>query len=324
MVGCGYWGRNLVRNFHALGSLTAVVDATVDGRALAAQLAPNAEVLADIEALLARNDIDAIALATPAFTHAPLGIRVLDAGKDLFVEKPMALDLTSGRALLARAVAGNRILQVGHLLEYHPAVTTLKAWVANGRLGSLRRLHAHRMNFGKVRTEEDALWSLAPHDLSVILRLHGAIPLRVSCHGTRALGSPQADFTVTILNFAGGVDAHVLSSWLHPVKEQKIVVVGDRGMAVFDDTSSDQKLTFQDLRVTGLPVSPELHRGAIETGPLSKEEPLRLECAAFVEAITTRRTPLADGESGLRVLAVLDACRRSMDAGGETMTVEKI
>lgn len=323
VAGCGYWGRNLVRNFHALGSLAAVVDATPAGRELAAQLAPGAEVLPGIEPLLARPDIDAIALATPAVTHAPLGLRVLDAGKDLFVEKPMALDLESGRALLARATERKRILQVGHLLEYHPAVTALKTWLANGRLGAVRRLHAHRLNFGKVRTEEDALWSLAPHDVSVILRLQGGMPTRVSCHGTHALGTTRADFAVTLLHFEGGVDAHILSSWLHPTKEQKIVVVGERGMAVFDDTVATQKLTFHALQA-GSPAKPDLQRGATDSATLPADEPLRLECAAFLEAVASRRTPLADGESGLRVLAVLDACRRSMDAGGQSMPVEKI
>jgi predicted dehydrogenase len=324
VVGCGYWGRNLVRNFHALGALAAVVDATPAGRTLAAQLAPTAEVLPELDPLLAREDIKAIALATPAITHAPLGLRVLAAGKDLFVEKPMALELADGRALVTRAKELGRILQVGHLLEYHPAVTTLKNWVTAGRFGKIRRLNAHRMNFGKVRTEEDALWSLAPHDISVLLRLHGGMPLRVSCHGTRALGTPRADVAVAMLHFEGGVDAHILSSWLHPTKEQKIVVVGDRGMAVFDDTSAAEKLVFHELQVAGSPAQPELKRGSPEIAPLSAEEPLRLECAAFVEAVATRRAPLADGESGLRVLAVLDACRRSMNAEGRSVSVEKI
>lgn len=324
VAGCGYWGRNLVRNFHALGALAAVVDATPAGRALAAQLAPGAEVLSDLDPLLTRQDIHAVALATPAVTHGRLGLRVLEAGKDLFVEKPMALDLASGHALFARATAGNRILQVGHLLEYHPAVSTLKSWIETGRLGPVRRLHAHRLSFGKVRTEEDALWSLAPHDMSVILRLHGSTPLRVTCHGTHALGSERADFAVTMLHFEGGVDAHILSSWLHPVKEQKIVVVGARGMAVFDDTSADHKLTFHDLHVVGSTSQPDLQRGKVEIATLPADEPLRLECADFINAVATRRAPLADGSSGLRVLAVLDACRRSMKAGGEPTVVEKI
>jgi UDP-2-acetamido-3-amino-2,3-dideoxy-glucuronate N-acetyltransferase len=322
VVGCGYWGRNLVRNFHALGALAAVVDETPAGRGLAAQLAPGVLVAADLGPLLAQRDIDGIALATPAVTHAPLGVRVLNAGKDLFVEKPMALELADGRALVERAAKGKRILQVGHLLEYHPAVTTLKSWLKDGRLGRVQRLHAHRLNFGKVRTEEDALWSLAPHDISVLLRLHEAPVKSVSCTGTRALGRAPADFAVSVLHFADGVDAHLLSSWLHPTKEQKIVVIGERGMAVFDDTSADQKLTFFDQGVEWKNERPELRKNPPHVEPLLTSEPLRLECSAFLDAIATRKPPVADGVSGLRVLAVLDACRRSMEADGRATTVE--
>lgn len=322
VVGCGYWGRNLVRNFHALGALAVVVDATPAGRALAAQIAPGVDITADLEPVLTRPDIAAVVLATPAVTHAPLGLRVLAAGKDLFVEKPMALDVASGRLLVADAAARQRILQVGHLLEYHPAVTVLKQWLAAGRLGRVRRLHAHRLNFGKVRTEEDALWSLAPHDIAILLRLAGALPRVVSCQGTRALGTIRADFAVSTLTFDDGLDAHILSSWLHPTKEQKIVVIGDRGMAVFDDTSVEHKLTFHDQSVTTVGAQPELKRGGALVEPLSADEPLRLECAAFLAAVRSRQPPLADGASGLRVLAVLEACRRSMDTGGKPTPVE--
>ncbi len=324
VVGCGYWGRNLVRNFHALGALAVVVDATPAGRKLAAELAPGVDVVAELEAVLARPDVDGMALATPAATHAALGIRVLDAGKDLFVEKPMAMDVASGRVLVARAAATSRMLQVGHLLEYHPAITVLKEWLAAGRLGTVRRMHAHRLNFGKVRTEEDALWSLAPHDIAILLRLAGAMPGVVTCKGTRALGTARADFAVTTLGFGGGVDAHILSSWLHPTKEQKIVVIGDRGMAVFDDTSATHKLTLHDQHVSGPEEQPELSRRPPQIAPLPHDEPLRLECAAFLETIATRRPPLADGASGLRVLAVLAACRRSMEADGQPTPVDLI
>ncbi len=321
VVGCGYWGRNLVRNFHALGTLGAVVDATPAGRKLAAELAPGVDVLENFDAALARDDLAGFALATPAITHAPLGLRVLDARKDLFVEKPMALDLAGARALVGRAAETNRILQVGHLLEYHPAVTMLKTWIAAGKLGAVRRLSAHRLNFGQVRTEEDALWSLAPHDIAVLLRLQGTAPETVSCQGTFALRTPRADTAVTVLHFAEGVDAHILSSWLHPTKEQKITVVGDQGMAVFDDTSADRKLTFFEQSVAWQDGRPDLRKAAPDVATLPADEPLRLECAAFVTAIASREPPLADGLSGLRVLAVLDACRRSMETGGKPVPV---
>ncbi len=322
VVGCGYWGKNLVRNFHALGALAAVADGTEAGRATAAQLAPGIEVVDDLAPLLGRPELDAVVIATPAATHAPLGLRVLAAGKDLLVEKPMALTLAEGRALVAAAAAGGRILQVGHLLEYHPAFLTLRDWLATGRLGRLLRVHSHRLGFGQVRTEEDALWSLAPHDLSLVLRLTGKLPEAVSCHGSNSLGTPRADTAVTILHFAGGPDAHLLSSWLHPVKEQKLVVTGDRGMAVFDDAVPEHKLAFFDQHVAWTDGRPHLHRGAAQPAELAPAEPLRLQCAAFLEAVASRRPPLADGVSGLRVIAVLEACRRSLELGGQHVAVE--
>lgn len=321
MVGCGYWGRNLVRNFHGLGALAAVVDATPAGRATAEELAPGVEVTGDLGALLARADIQAVALATPAETHARLGLQALAAGKDVLVEKPMALSIEDGRQLVARAAELKRILHVGHLLEYHPSFVTLRDWLAAGRLGKILRLHSHRLGFGYVRMEEDALWSLAPHDIALVLRLVGRLPESVRCHGTYALGKPRADFAVTMLHFSDGVDAHLLSSWLHPMKEQRLAVVGDRGMAVFDDANPDYKLAFFEQRVDWQNGLPALQKGPVHYEPLTPVEPLRLQCAAFLRAVASREPTITDGMSGLRVVTVLDACRRSMENGGQKTDV---
>ena len=326
VVGCGYWGRNLVRNFHALGALAAVADPTSAGRQLAAELAPGADVVDALPPLLARSDVDGIALATPAVTHFDLGRRVLGAGKDLFVEKPMALTLADARALVEVAAQHGRMLQVGHVLEYHPAVAVLKSWIDGGRLGRLRRLHSHRLNFGRVRTEEDALWNVAPHDFALMLRLTGELPTEVSCFASFPLGTARADFAIAMLRFPRGVDAHVFAGWLHPTKEQRLVLVGDRGVAVFDDAAPlAQKLTFYDQQVTfAADGMPQLHKGAAHAEPLPPDEPLRRECAAFLESIATRRPPLTDGASGMRVVAVLEACRRSTEHGGRIETVPAV
>lgn len=325
VVGCGYWGRNLVRNFHALGALRAVVDATSDGRALAAQLAPGATVDGDFAALLRRTDIDAIALATPAVTHGELGAQALAAGKDLFVEKPMALTLEEGRRIVDLADRNRRMLQVGHVLEYHPAVPVLRRWIATGRLGRLRRLHSHRLNFGRVRTEEDALWNVAPHDFAVMLRITGRMPEEVSCFSSFSLGTERADFSIAMLRFPEGIDAHVFAGWLHPTKEQRLVAVGDSGMAVFDDAAPlEQKLTFYNQRVDFAAGRPEMVKGAAQAETLPGDEPLRLECLAFLESVAQRRPPLSDGRSGLRVLAVLEACRRSTEHGGRIEAVPAV
>lgn len=317
VVGCGYWGKNLVRNFHALGTLRLVVDATPAGLATAATLAPGIELLSDFDALPGRTDIDAVVLATPAATHHALGLRILESGKDLFVEKPMALEMAHGIQLTDTADRLGRILQVDHLLEYHPAFTALRRLVAAGRFGRILRLHSHRLNFGKVRTEEDALWSLAPHDIALLLRLAGRAPVSVTCTGHRALGTDRADTALALLDFAEGLQAHIFCSWLQPIKEQRLVLVGETGMAVFDDTAPpDRRLALHDRRVTWDNGSPVLHTADPEYPVLPATEPLREACAAFVNAVATREGPLTDGASGLRVLAVLDACRRSMLAEG--------
>jgi UDP-2-acetamido-3-amino-2,3-dideoxy-glucuronate N-acetyltransferase len=320
VVGCGYWGKNLVRNFHALGALALVVDATPAGRATAAALAPGVPLADDLDAALARDDIRAVVLATPAATHHPLGLRVLRAGKDLFVEKPMALELADGIELLTTASGLGRIVQVDHLLEYHPAFVALREQAAAGRFGRILRLQSHRLNFGKVRTEEDALWSLAPHDVAMLLRLAGRLPLAVACSGHHALGTARADTALARLDFGDGLEAHLLCSWLQPIKEQRLVLVGERGMAVFDDTAPpERRLALFPRHVTGADTTPALHDGPPEYPSLPAAEPLREACAAFLRAVATREAPLTDGASGLRVLAVLDACRRSMLDGGASV-----
>jgi predicted dehydrogenase len=325
VVGCGPWGRNLVRNFHALGSLRVVADAAAAGRDLASQIAPGVELTNDIAGLFNRTDIDAIAIATPAATHFEIGRQALTAGKDLFVEKPLALTLDDARRLVDLAAARQRILQVGHVLEYHPAMTALRQWIATGRLGRLCLLHSRRLAFGRVRTEEDALWNVAPHDFALMLRIMGRLPGEVSCFASYSLGTPRADFAIAMLRFAGGVDAHALAGWLHPTKEQRLVVVGERGVAVFDDAAPlDRKLTLYDQHVDFASGRPEVCRGPVHTEPLPPVEPLQLECAAFLESIASRKAPLTDGVSGLRVVAVLEACRRSMEHGGQIQTVPAI
>jgi len=323
VAGCGYWGKNLVRNFHAIGALAAVIDPSPAGRATAEKIASGIRVFDTLSAALSASPLSGIALATPAVTHHATTCEALAAGLDVMVEKPLALNLEDGADLVARAASLGRILQVGHILEYHPALPVLSDWIAAGRLGTLRQLRAHRTNWGMVRTEEDALWSLSPHDIAVILRLVGGIlPHTVSCRGSHLLGTSRADHAVARLDFADGLEAHLLASWCHPIKEQRLTLVGTLGQAVFDDLAPpERKLAFFDQHVRwNAEGRPDLLKNTPEFAALPAEEPLRRECAAFLEAIRTRVPPLADGRSGLSVLAVLDACRRSMLAKGAPVT----
>lgn len=319
VIGSGYWGKNLVRNFRELGVLAAVCDVTEAGRATARELAPDVPILGDVGELLAREGIDAVAIATPAETHHELAGAALAAGLDVFVEKPLALTYEDGARMVAAAEAGGRILMVGHVLEYHPAIAELKRLVDSGELGRVRYIYSHRLSLGKIRREENALWSFAPHDIAIILRLLGNTPFQVTATGGSYVTPNIADVTVTDLLFDDGVRAHIFVSWLHPFKEQRLVVIGDKRMASFDDVN--KQLVLYDQRVELREGQPVPVKGEGRQVPFDAAEPLRLECQAFLDAVATRRPPLTDGESGLRVLKVLQAAQRSLVMNGEPVAL---
>lgn len=245
VVGTGYWGPNLARNLYELGVLDVVCDLRPErAEALAARFGVRAET--DYEAILADPAIGAVVLATPVNTHRDLAQRALNAGKHVFVEKPLALDSAGAEALCRRAEEVGRVLMVGHILEYHPAFLALRDRVAAGDLGRILHIRSTRLNLGKLRTEENVLWSFAPHDLSLVLRLAGAEPGRIRAMGHRLLGTPREDTVYADLAFENGLTAHVLVSWLEPIKQHQFVVVGDRKMAVFDDLREAGKLRIFD------------------------------------------------------------------------------
>ncbi len=314
VVGCGYWGKNLVRNFNQLGALAMVVDATEAGRARAREIAPDVPVEANMDAALSA-DVHGVVIATPAETHYALVRRALQADKDVFVEKPMALTYEQGRELALLARARERILMVGHVLEYHPAIVKLLTMVQAGELGKVRYIYSNRLSLGKIRREENILWSFAPHDIAVILRLTGGMPFQVSATGGAYVQPNIADVTVTNLLFDNGVRAHIFVSWLHPFKEQRLVVVGSRKMASFDDVT--KRLVLYDQRVAWERGQPVPVKGEGELVAFAKDEPLRLECQAFLDAIATRQPPVTHAGSGLWVLRVLQAAQRSLVTNGE-------
>ena len=319
LVGCGYWGKNLCRNFHALGALTAVVDATENSQVTARSIAPDALITANFEDILGDEQIQGIALATPAETHADLTIQAMRAGKDVYVEKPMALSISDAEAMQAVAdeTDPNRILMVGHLLEYHPAILKLRKLIDSGELGKINYIYSNRLNFGKVRTEENALWSFAPHDVAVILRLLGQSPIEVSASGGTYLTKGIADVTVSNLRFADNSRAHIFVSWLHPFKEQRLVVVGDEKMAIFNDVNAfGEKLCVYPQAVEFDGNFPILKKEDAEFIEHADTEPLREECAHFLDCIKTRNAPLTDACSGIETLKVLHACQSSIEKNG--------
>lgn len=314
VIGCGYWGKNLVRNFTQLGVLSLVCDATETGRNTAAMIAPETPVVADLTQVLA-SSAQAVVVATPAESHYELTRKALLAGKDVFVEKPLALTYEQGADLVRLAEQNQQILMVGHVLEYHPAIVRLQELVCGGELGRLHYIYSNRLSLGKIRREENILWSFAPHDVAVILRLLGNLPFEVIACGGNYVQPNIADVTVTNMLFDNGVRAHIHVSWLHPFKEQRLVVVGSRKMASFDDVA--KKLVLYDQHVEIKEGQPIPVKGNGEEVTFDPSEPLRLECQAFLDAVSTRQPPLTDGVSGLRVLKVLQAAQRSLVMNGE-------
>lgn len=312
VVGNGYWGRNLVRNFYELGALSLVCDENPDVEANIQDKYPTIQFTREYSAVLESENIRGVVLATPAAAHFEMARRALLAGKDVFVEKPLALSPSEGAELVELATRQGRVLMVGHILRYHPAVRKLKELVEGGALGRIQYLYSNRLNIGKIRTEENILWSFAPHDISVMLALLGEKPSEVRCTGGSYLNESVADVTLTDFTFPSGVRAHIFVSWLHPFKEQRLVVVGSEKMAVFDDTATD-KLVLYPHRVEWKNRIPTAVKADGCPVALEPAEPLREECRAFLESVEKREAPLSDGNEGLRVLRLLNACQESLE-----------
>ncbi len=324
VIGLGYWGRNLVRNVAALGALEAMCDPSPEARAAQTALYPGVDATDDAGAIFADPRIEAVMIATPAVTHGALAAAALAAGKHVFVEKPLCLDVAEAGALRDDAARRGRVLMVGHLLHYHPAFNALKDLVARGSLGRLRYIYSHRLSLGKIRREENALWSFAPHDISMILALIGAMPERVSADGAHFLTHGVADTTLTHFSFPAGEQAHVFVSWLHPYKDQRLVVVGEEGMGVFNDVvSGPEKLMLYRHAVGWNGDIPVLNKAEGEPIPYAAGEPLKRECEAFFDAVRGGARPPSDAEEGIRVLAVLEACQRALETRAPAMLAGK-
>lgn len=318
VVGLGYWGPNLARNFAAIAGCEVrwLCDASAGARQKAGQAQPGARLTADIQELLADPELDAVVLATPVPTHAELAIRVAQASKHCFVEKPLATTVADAERAVAAAEQAGKTLMVGHLLEYHPAVTRLKELVQGGELGELYYLYGNRVNLGKLRADENALWSLGAHDVSVVLHLIGEEPVQCSAHGRSYVRAGVEDVVFCYLRFPSGVVAHLHLSWLDPHKERRLTVVGAKRMATFDDMQIEGKLTVydkgfdEDARSWGEYIA---RSGDIFSPRVPNVEPLRLECEHFVQCIRTGARPRSDGRSGLRVVHVLEELQGSLD-----------
>jgi UDP-2-acetamido-3-amino-2,3-dideoxy-glucuronate N-acetyltransferase len=320
-LGCGYWGPNLLRNFSSLPgcSVKWVAEPSPQQRQFVEQKYPQTKTTARWEEAVADPEVQAVVIATPAATHFAMTKQALLAGKDVFVEKPMAMRRAEGEELASLAAERQRILMVGHVLQYHPAIQKLNAMIHSGELGKLQYIYSNRLNIGKIRTEENILWSFAPHDISVMLMLLGEFPASVCAHGGNYLHHDLPDVTMTTLTFGSGARGHIFVSWLHPHKEQRLVVVGDKKMVVFNDAAERDKLVSYAHQVEWIDRKPVAKKAAAEPITIAAEEPLKLECAHFLDCMATRKPPRTDATEGLAVLTVLEACQKSLDQQGATI-----
>lgn len=333
-VGAGAWGQNLLRNFYNLKDCRMKVCCDKNKEVMErikSQYAGNIKVTDNFDDLIKDPQLDAVAIATLPVSHACFALKALSAGKHVFVEKPLALDLEDGKEMIKAARRNKRILMVGHLLLYHPAVRKLKSYLDDGSLGEVHYIYSSRVNLGQVREEENALWSLTAHDISVAIYLLGEMPFEVSVTGKSYLRKNIQDVVFVTLNFRNKVMAHIHASWLDPHKIRKFTVVGSKKMAVFDDMESAEKLRIYDK---GFDWQKKGNYGTYETFLTVREgdiympkidilEPLKLECRHFIDSVNNDTPPLSDGKNGLEVLRVLTAAQKSLEANGKPVKVSR-
>jgi len=317
VIGCGYWGKNLVRTFYELDSLNMICDIDEKSVKRLHEKYPNIATSYDYRQVLKNPDINAVIIATPAITHYPISKEALLSDKDVFVEKPLALSYRDGEELCSLARKKNKILMVGHVLEYHPAIIKLKELVKSGELGNIKYIYSNRLNLGKFRREENILWSFAPHDISIVLDLLEEEPDEVSAHGANYLEPNITDVTVTNMTFSSGVKAHIFVSWLHPYKEQKLIVIGGRSMVMFDNVNGQGKLSVYNHKIDWINRIPVPKPEDARVLEVEDKEALKSECEHFLDCIKSRKIPKTDGQNGLRVLKILEACQKSLRENGQ-------
>jgi predicted dehydrogenase len=326
VVGLGYWGPNLARNFDRLpdSEVRWLCDDSDEALGRTSSAYPNARPTTDFEELLGDPELDAIAIATPVGTHSALAEQVVGAGKHAFVEKPLAQSSQDAERVVEAAAAAKRTLMVGHLLEYHPGLVRLGEIAAAGELGAIHYIYGNRLNLGKLRSEENALWSLGAHDVSVVLRLAGEEPSEVTAVGECYMRDGVEDVVFCYMRFPSGLAAHLHLSWLDPHKERRFTIVGSKKMATFDDMQAERKLTVYDkgfdpdATAYGEYVA---RSGDVYSPQVPTDEPLLLECRHFIDCVRDGRPPRSDGDSGVRVVRVLEELQRSLDESRRAQAV---
>lgn len=319
LIGAGRWGKNLARNFHQLGALHTICDVNESLLDHYQDTYPGTVLTSNYHSVFNNAEIDKIAIAAPAAQHYALAKMALEHHKDVYVEKPLCLETSQADELIALAQKNHCILMVGHLLQYHPCIQKMQDLVVKGRIGKLQYITCNRLNLGCIRTEENVLWSFAPHDISVILSLCShRLPTAISCRGSDYLTEGVADCALTSMEFEGGIRAHIHVSWLHTHKEQKMSIVGSQGMLLFDDLQPwENKLAFIPDPVNwSHGTIPQANILQPEMIAVPHAEPLQEECRHFLSCCKQRTSPRTDGQEGRRVLQVLEGAQSSLESNG--------
>lgn len=312
LIGLGSWGTNIFNNLCELKAIHTACDLNSKTIHKNKKYHPSINYTASFSAVLKDPDIKAIVIATPASTHYEYARRALLVNKDVFVEKPLALSVMDGEELVKIADSKKKILMVGHILRYHPAIIKLKEFISSGKIGKIQYIYSNRLNIGKFRVEEDILWSFAPHDISVILMLLEDEPMDVKAFGGDYLNKGVYDTTLTTLKFKNGVKSHIFVSWLHPFKEQKLIVIGAKGMIVFDDLSDKKLLLFRHKIRWGNNNIPVARKAECREIICENKEPLKKELKHFLRCILIREKPLTDGIEGVKVLKIIEKAEKSL------------
>jgi len=317
IIGAGYWGKNLTRVFNEIGALKSICDLNEKNLNAIKQSYPKLKLTKNFQEILKEKDIKGVVIATPAATHYKLAKESLIHGKDVLVEKPLALNLNEGEELVKLAKERKLILMVDHLFLYHPAFIKLKNLIEKDKLGEIYYIYSTRLNFGIIRIEENALWSLASHDISMILEIFGKLPSEVRTIGTAYINKNIPDIISSHLKFNKAQAAEVFVSWLNPFKERKLSVIGSKKMVVFDDLSKDKLVIYRHKIKWQKDKKPKAIKAEGKVIKILEKEPLMEEAKHFLECIKERKKSKTDGEEALKVLKVLDACQKSMEKGGE-------
>ena len=305
VVGAGYWGKNHIRTLKDLNALGAIVEPNLDNLKSIISKYPDVKIFKSIDDALEDPNLNAYTIATPAETHFEIAKKIISSKKNILIEKPFTLNIKDAKDLVHLSNTNSTTLMVGHLMLFHPAIIKIKSMIDEGKIGKVQYLYSNRLNYGKVRTEEDAFWSLAPHDISIFQYITNEFPSEILAHGSKILQKRICDSTITKLKYKNGIEGHIFVSWLHPFKEHRLVIIGSEAMITFEDSVEEKPLKLFSKRYEMAGANPIKHDGPVEAIEYNMREPLREELAYFLALKNGKNPHIADGKHALDVIKIL-------------------